>query len=443
MKRPALKRSIIIVLSVVVFFAVLAAAFFVVRPSFFASNKKPAGGQAAVAPAANLNAAQPETPPAPIEAETNLNAAQPETPPAPPVPHAVVGEANANGLKPITFEPPFGDIFRVAYHETSGALLMAVNEPDGLHSIWKMSKDGTIKRVMGQDSRPGEIFLQADSTGQLFAGFESAGTLYRSEDGGDTWDQVAGDIDGAFWQIADDGNGTIWGALHAWNKAWLYRSSNGGRTWQVWKDFQKVFPEYAKTYAQGDDRFMLRHLHGVLYHGGKLFVGTGDVARFTFMTADDGGTWQKVWSEGFTAGAVMKDSNNLLLGPDRLQAHGLAIYDDSMNRTTEVWSPIPYGYAGYTYSLIDVDGTYYAAFHTETNEVEAFSSKFGVIASPNGFAWYPFYELGPVTHQARSDIFLADGGKVVYLSLDGSLYSFEPLAWWWFDFKRPFGAKKK
>jgi len=371
---------------------------------------------------------------------------EPEPPTEPEViPPVVINPRSRQGLRRIDFNPPIGDVFHLHYDHRSGYLFMATVETGGVRAIWRLSPEMEMKRVLLGNSRPGEIFLRADSQGTLYAGFADPGYLFRSSDLGDTWRLVADNIDGAFWALADDGHGTLWGALHAYNKAWLYRSTDHGNTWRVWKDFQQLYPEHAVTYREGDERFKLRHLHDVAFRDGKLFVGVGDVARFTVMSEDLGETWQEVWSEGFTAHVPLTDGSGLLLGPDRLNTHGIARYDFNSGNTEEVWSPIPYGYSGFTYSMMEMDGVYYAAFHTEANEVTEFSGKSGIIISPDGRGWYPFLELDPLTHWARTDIFMAPGRKLNgtfsqngYITLNGVLYLFEPPIGRWFDVHQKF-----
>ena len=185
---------------------------------------------------------------------------------------------------------------------------------------------------------------------------------------------------------------------------------------------------------------MLRHLHGVVYdaHKEQLIVGTGDIARFSFMSPDGGQTWRQVWDEGFTSSVAMSGGSRWLLGPDQLHGHGLAVYDADTEAAREVWNPIPHGYAGYVYSLLNVNGIYYAAIHTEANEAGEVIPKFGVIVSPDGDSWYPFLEYGPLTNHARTDIWLASAPTVVYASINGALYAFRPLDSEWFADKLRF-----
>lgn len=356
-----------------------------------------------------------------------------------PLPPVVVRPKSSQGLSRIDFNPRIGDIYQIHHDYLTDTLFMATIEPDGLKSVWRLDRENNLERVLQGNRQPGETFLEADSKGVLYAGFSNPGEMYRSDDLGENWVRVIDEIDGAFWSMADDGSGTLWGALHAYNKALLYRSTNDGRSWSVFKDFHEVFPQYAAPYSANDDRYALRHLHEVAYYQGKLFVGVGDVTRFTVMSEDGGKTWQEVWSEGFTAHVPLADGSGVLLGPDRLQSHGIALYNFSTGITTEVWSPIPYGYSGYTYSMMQMNGVYYAAFHTEATEVEHFSGKSGIIVSPNGFDWYPFLEFDPLTNWARTDIYMAPGKFLEgYVTLNGALYKFEPPIGRWFDVHNKF-----
>ena len=87
---------------------------------------------------------------------------------------------------------------------------------------------------------------------------------------------------------------------------------------------------------------------------------------------------------------------------------------------------------------MNVNGIYYAAFHTEANEADAVVPKFGVVVSPDGENWYPFLEWGPLGSHARTDVWLASAPNVVYASLNGALYAFRPLDAEWFKTQTPF-----
>ena len=134
----------------------------------------------------------------------------------------------------------------------------------------------------------------------------------------------------------------------------------------------------------------------------------------------------------------MSGGNRYLLGPDKLIGPGIALYDAQAGTLKEVFDPGAQGYAGYSYSIINVDGIYYAAFHTEANEVEEVVPKFGIVVSPDAETWYPFLEWGPLGNHARTDIWLAPSPGAVYASVNGALYSFRPLDPDWFADKTPF-----
>jgi hypothetical protein len=179
----------------------------------------------------------------------------------------------------------------------------------------------------------------------------------------------------------------------------------------------------------------------VAYLDGKLFVGTGDVVRMTLMSENGGVNWREVWDEGFTAHTPLADGTGLVFGPDRLRARGVAVYRLGDENAQEVWNPVPYGYSGYTYSMLEMGGIYYAAFHTETTGVPDFEGKSGVIVSPDAQTWYPFLELGAVSSWARTDIFMAPGEDWYgYITLNGALYRFEAPIGRWFEVHEPFGG---
>lgn len=336
-----------------------------------------------------------------------------------------------------------GDVYRMYYDDPSANLYMSTVEHDGLRSIWRLDQQGGVERVFAANYQPGEIRIFGMSDGVIYVQHDNPSRMYRTDDQFATWQTVLSDF-GMFWGMAGDGQGTIYATLHDYNRAILYRSVDNGLTWEEWKDFQKIFPEDAVTYAEGDARFRLRHLHDIIYSPttDALIVGTGDVARYAIESRDGGETWKKVWHEGFTAHVPVKGVGRYLLGPDKLRGPGIALYDSKEGTVEEVWSPGAYNYAGYVYSMVNVDGIYYAAVHTESNEVEEVIPKFGVIVSPDAETWYPFLEYGPLTNHARTDIWLASSPVAIYASVNGVVYAFKPLTRDWFEFniQRPFSS---
>lgn len=357
----------------------------------------------------------------------------------PPPSLDLTGGKLGNQLVPGT--DSIGDVYSVVFHEADHSLYMAVVEPDQARSVWRVTDKGKVERVFLADDELGDISISQDSQGTMYLQCERPARIYRNGGTPKDWKLVLPDA-GNFWAMADDGAGTVYGALHEYNKAILFRSTNDGSDWMPWIDFHQVLPQYAKQYSPDDPRFMLRHLHGVIYNRRQktLLVGTGDVARFTLRSDDDGASWRKVWDEGFTASIPIGGGNRYLLCPDSLHKHPLVIYDLPEDTVKDVWNPKDFGYAGYCYSLAYSEGVYYAAFHTEANEVEAIVPKSGIIASPDGEHWYPFLEWAPLGNHARTNIWLASAPGRVYASVNGALYAFKPLGRDWFWDKEPFGG---
>ena len=360
-----------------------------------------------------------------------------------PVPYFPPSSVDLTGPRLGTQRVPgitkIGDIHQILFYLPDDTLFMTVTEPDGLRALWRLGADGKAERVMAASNGGGDLAIFNDGQGNLYFQHQNPCRLYRSADGFKTWREVLRSPC-MFWAMADDGKGTVYAALHDWNTAVLYRSPDGGFSWEPWKDFQKIFPEYAVTYAPNDDRFKLRHLHDVLYDDQKklLVVGTGDVARYAMQSWDNGDTWHQLWDEGFTSHVRMSGGDRFLLGPDQLHSHGIVLYDVTKGTVKEVWNPKSYNYAGYVYSMVNVDGIYYAAVHTEANEVESVVPQSGVIVSPNGETWFRFLEWPPLTHHARTDIWLASAPGQIYASVNGALYTFRPLDKAWFANKEPF-----
>jgi Na+-transporting methylmalonyl-CoA/oxaloacetate decarboxylase gamma subunit len=334
-----------------------------------------------------------------------------------------------------------GDVYRLAWHEPTKTLFMTVTEKDRMRAIWKLGQDGTAKRVMEFNRLDGDFNVSVLKSGTLLAQFENPGRAYRSADAGETWVPVLYDS-AMCWNFTDDGQGTVYGGVHAVNAAVLLRSLDDGVTWEEWKNFQTLFPEEAVTYAAGDARFKLRHLHDVTLIGNRILVGVGDVFRATFLSEDGGATWKKIWYEGFTAHAADAYESKVVFAPDTLRRNGVGLFDTVTGAMRETWRPGDFGYSGYSYSVLNKNGVFYVAFHTEANEVTAVAPKFGVIASLDGYRWYRFLEYGPFTNTATTMLYLADGGDRVFLSVNGSLYGFKPLDADWFAFKKPFGVEK-
>lgn len=375
-----------------------------------------------------------------VEEEQGVNSL--ETVTVEPIPYFPPPSVNLTGgtlgrqVVPGTDE--LGDVSQLYFSKKDQALYVTLVEVSGLRSVWRLDQYGAFKRVFADDIRPGEIRILGDGTGTMYVMLNDPDRIYRTDDNFGSWHLVMKDR-GIFWNVAADGKGNVYGALHSYNEPILYRSQDEGKTWEPWIDFRKVLPADAVTYAEGDDRNKLRHLHDVIYNDktDAIIVGTGDVARYTLRSDDNGVSWKKIWDEGFTAHAEVSGGNRYLLCPDKLRGPGIALYDAWKLTLKETFSPGDSGFAGYCYSIINVDGIYYASFHTEKNEVADLVPKSGIVVSPDAINWYSFLEWDPLTNAARTDIWLASAPARVYASINGRLYAFSPLNKAWFTDKTP------
>jgi hypothetical protein len=334
-----------------------------------------------------------------------------------------------------------GKISNIHYYQPTESLFMSVIEPDGARCVWRRSKNGDLKKVFSVDDslNPGDLTILSTQNNFLFVQHTNPDRVFRSSDNGESWTLIPNGS-GIFWDIAQDQTGNLFATSWAYNEAKLYQSRDNGVTWKLFKDFQVLFPEYAVQYDEKDPRFKLRHLHGVFLKDGAIYIGTGDVARFTFVSEDKGETWKQIWNEGFTAAVSSKEDNDILFGPDKLRSSGIALFDTQTQTLRETWHPKPNGYAGYTYSMTQVDGVYYVAIHTEANEISDYHPKYGLLASLDGERWYPLLEYGPVENTISSTMYVADGINEIFLSVDGELYSFAPLKETDFDRMKNFAS---
>ncbi len=311
-------------------------------------------------------------------------------------------------------------IDRLLFHSETQELFFVAEKSNGNHGVW--SYDGKIfeerLNVTGK-FYAGHLF--EDNKGNLYYSSNSPSKLFRSSDHGKTWDVVLEYVD-VFWAMTDAGNGVLYGSLWSHNLPAVYQSTDQGKSWHLWKNFHDVFPEDAVVYAEGDNRFRMRHLHDVVAIGESLFVGTGDMARATLRSGDGGESWEKIWDEGFTAHIYDRENKRLFVGADLREGKGIALYEFGNQRAEDVWVPSQ-DWMGYIYSMIEKKPFLLAATHIENNESAA-QRLYGILFSKNGTRW----EEGLVfeSNEPYTTLFLADGpGNVVYMSREGELFEVE------------------
>ena len=295
-------------------------------------------------------------------------------------------------------------------------ILLVVKESDNKVALWSYA-GGKFTQVLKpkQSVNPVEAFIHSVGP-YLYFEINNPQTFYQSADNGKTWKIVASDKE-VFWSMAQGADNFYYGTAWSYNSPDLYISDKNGLNWKPWKNFQQIFPEYNTQYDIFDSRSSLRHLHDLVMYKNNILVGTGDMARFTFLSQDNGINWKEVWNEGFTAHLLMPN-NKVLLGGDRAQNEAV-IYDFGTQATTTAWSAKKFGWSGYVYSLLAKDNKYFLASHIENG----IKLKYGVMGSCDGLNWQPLWELKSTAGLVHNAVYLADGpGKIIYLSLDGKFY---------------------
>jgi|GEM_PF-7128613 len=180
--------------------------------------------------------------------------------------------------------------------------------------------------VLGKDQLPKSDPLLAidlnspESSRHLYATFADRG-IYRSLDGGKTFEWLAKDINGsaAFWRIYCLGKKKtgVYVLLSKDRKnrkeAGLYRSFDGGETWQSFFDVSKYGGPYAMVQHPTNDKvFYVAAAYRTAPRKSDGFSKGGGVYR----TDDDGATWQRVLNEPYVTTLAIdhKRPNRLLAG---------------------------------------------------------------------------------------------------------------------------------
>ncbi|MBN1349251.1 T9SS type A sorting domain-containing protein [candidate division KSB1 bacterium] len=160
-------------------------------------------------------------------------------------------------------------------------------------------------------SREGVLF----AGGMMHEGDAFLGAIYRSEDGG-SWYPVLTFPDGVVFDICQTNNGHFFAAT-GWNGL-IFRSVDNGTEWHVTAELGETADVYAVKQAP----------NGVLYAGAKLPDGSGQI-----LFSENGEEW--ILSEGLEG---MRAVYDLLEMEDRLYA---AARDDDMGWILECGMEIP------------------------------------------------------------------------------------------------------
>ncbi|PIR93411.1 hypothetical protein COT99_00820 [Candidatus Falkowbacteria bacterium CG10_big_fil_rev_8_21_14_0_10_43_10] len=308
-------------------------------------------------------------------------------------------------------------IDRIEYFEADKKLLLIAQEADGQRALWSYQQN-KFKRLIKIKHIFFNGFIEADSKNNIYFMTNEPNFIYKSSDYGKSWRLVQGDPP-PFWGIADAGGGIMYGSAWTFNSPIIYKSYDQGDSWQVWKNFSKIFPQEAIKYATGDERFKIRHLHDIAYRDNSLIVGTGDITRQTVLSDDNGDNWRQIWNEGFTSYVFAPAENSIFFGSDKNGGYGIAGYSFNTKKTNRVWNPLICDWSGYIYSMIEKNGRYYAAVHNENSN----SLKYGILMSEDRQNWRPILEIMPDKQEFQSDAFIAGGlDDIIYVSLNDFLY---------------------
>lgn len=173
---------------------------------------------------------------------------------------------------------------------------------NSLNGVLKKKKVGfewsTVLEVEGNNPSLKSIFYAKNKSVYVQTGarepFIDHGLVYRSIDGGDTWNKVLTGESSAFWRLAEDSSGAIYapeysaglGDAEEMYGRHVWKSMDNGSTWSKW--FSGTLNE-APTYRQG-----FRHIHGLYISSNDVFVmGCGDTTVY-----QDGGKTFRLNSSG-------------------------------------------------------------------------------------------------------------------------------------------------
>lgn len=298
--------------------------------------------------------------------------------------------------------------------------------PDA-NALFVTTRNGTVHKFDGArwqlalDTKRNLIcFPNSDSQGNIY--ISTWNRLYRSSDHGNTWSLVFSYPWCRIWHIADLRNGTLIGDNWVSPQGpYLWRSDNWGKDWYLWKNFTRMFPQYAKQSPRHEEgSYLLRHLHYVAYdnYTGNIIASAGDDVRLLFTTSD-GKTWEETECEAYTGMMVLED--RILYGPDH--NYGLTIYD----RKTDTYRVLYRKFGTEDIDIIRIDDFVY---DIKTGIVYAgviaarAQDHYGIICSlDRGETWNTLY---------RKEATIGKYPSVVWLSLfDGYLYvsmGYEPEA---------------
>lgn len=146
----------------------------------------------------------------------------------------------------------------LAMTETAEGSILAGTAPSG--AVFRKAGGSSNWREVARFEGAGEVksLLQA-SDGKIYAGTGPGGKIYKSDDGGETWSETGMSGTRYIYSLIEAADGSIC----AGTGRGVFRSADGGETWQA----EAGFPEGTAAYS------LLQAQDGCIYAGseGKIF----------------------------------------------------------------------------------------------------------------------------------------------------------------------------
>lgn len=191
-----------------------------------------------------------------------------------------------------------------------GAIYVSYDKGRTFNKLWSFPREFSPRNVR---------LVYVDSRGNLFVGGGN-GTIFRSTDGGKSFELVLNlglkRRDAEFWNMAETSNGTLFVTLHyILDRAAIYRSDDGGKTWY------NVAPN---EWGKGDTHDVAVGINDWIY------VSKGWDYRGIWRSKDYGRTWHYIIRDRRWRLALETYGNIVFITTeDKINAIGMFIDDGS------------------------------------------------------------------------------------------------------------------
>jgi photosystem II stability/assembly factor-like uncharacterized protein len=207
----------------------------------------------------------------------------------------------------------------------------------GGHGVWRTDDDGETFRILGNVRHNDVVsvdFTDPDRQFLIVGGHESTQKMWRSTDGGTTWEDIGANIPSdarvsSYPHVLNSSTVLLGAAGYGPGKAGIFRSTDSGDSW-------------TRVSSSGGLGRPLIASTGTFYWAGE----DGSVVK----SEDEGETWEEVLEMGSVSGIT-----SLLELPDGrfatlTRANGIEIWADEFEAVTQVTERTPFSPPGFTYS---------------------------------------------------------------------------------------------